>query len=50
MLEKDRYGTTYNDNLRLFRCLGLHLGREAAILAREYTDARDNVKLDDLYK
>ena len=38
-LEKDCYSkTTYNDNLCLFRCLALHLGREAAALYAEYTD------------
>ena len=38
-LEKDCYrNTTYNDNLCLFRCLALHLGREAAALYAEYTD------------
>ena len=54
-LEKDRYRkTTYNDNLCLFRCLALHLGREAAALYAEYTDtsAHDfaGVTLDDLHK
>ena len=54
-LEKDRYHmTTYNDNLCLFRCLALHLGREAAALYAEYTDTPVHdfagVTLDDLSK
>ena len=54
-LEKDRYRkTTYNDNLCLFRCLALHLGREAAALYAEYTDTPVHdfagVTLDDLHK
>ena len=54
-LEKDRYRkTTYNDNLCLFRCLALHLGREAAALYAEYTDTPVHdfagVTLDDLSK
>ena len=54
-LEKDCYSkTTYNDNLCLFRCLALHLGREAAALYAEYTDtpvhAFAGVTLDDLSK
>ena len=54
-LEKDRYRkTTYNDNLCLFRCLALHLGREAAVLYAEYTDTPvrhfAGVTLDELDK
>ena len=54
-LEKDCYSkTTYNDNLCLFRCLALHLGREAAALYAEYTDTPVHdfagVTLDDLSK
>ena len=54
-LEKDCYrNTTYNDNLCLFRCLALHLGREAAALYAEYTDTPvrhfAGVTLDDLSK
>ena len=54
-LEKDCYrNTTYNDNLCLFRCLALHLGREAAALYAEYTDTPVHdfagVTLDDLSK
>ena len=30
--------STYNDNLCLFRCLALHLGREVAALYAEYTN------------
>ena len=54
-LEKDSHrNAIYNDNLCLFRCLALHLGREAAALYPEYTDtsAHDfaGVTLDDLHK
>ena len=54
-LEKDCYRkTTYNDNLCLFRCLALHLGREAAALYAEYTDTPvrhfAGVTLDELDK
>ena len=54
-LEKDCYSKiTYNDNLCLFRCLALHLGREAAALYAEYTDTPVHdfagVTLDDLSK
>ena len=54
-LETDCYSkTTYNDNLCLFRCLALHLGREAAALYAEYTDTPVHdfagVTLDDLSK
>ena len=44
----------YIDNLCLFRCLALHLGREAAALYAEYTDTLVHdfagVTLDDLHK
>ena len=53
-LAKDENGAIYNDNLCLFRCLGLHLGREAAALYAEYTDTSVHdfagVTLDDLHK
>ena len=54
-LEKDhRRNAIYRDNLCLFRCLGLHLGREAAALLAEYTDTpvRDfaGVPIQDLHK
>ena len=53
-LEKDSHGVIYRDNLCLFRCLGLHLGREAAALYAEYTDTSvrhfAGVTLDDLHK
>ena len=54
-LEKDRYRkATYNDNLCLFRCLGLHLGREAAELYAEYTDTSIHdfagVTIEDLHR
>ena len=46
--------STYNDNICLFRCLALHLGREAAALYAEYTNtpvhAFVGVTLDDLHK
>ena len=37
-LEKDHHSAVYRDNLCLFRCLALHLGREAAALYAEYSD------------
>ena len=53
-LETDGNGRPYIDNLCLFRCLGLHLGREAAALYGEYTDTSvrhfAGVTLDDLHK
>ena len=53
-LAKDENGVIYNDNLCLFRCLALHLGREAAALYPEYTDTSVHdfagVTLDDLHK
>ena len=53
-LETDSHGVIYIDNLCLFRCLGLHLGREAAALYAEYTDTPVHdfagVTLDDLSK
>ena len=53
-LEKDEHGAIYNDNLCLFRCLALHLGREATALYPEYTDTSVHdfagVTLDDLHK
>ena len=53
-LAKDENGAIYNDNLCLFRCLALHLGREAAALYPEYTDTSVHdfagVTLDDLHK
>ena len=54
-LVKDHYrNATYNDNMCLFRCLALHLGREAAALYAEYTNtpvhAFVGVTLEDLSK
>ena len=53
-LEKDHHGAVYRDNLCLFRCLALHLGREAATLYAEYSDEDvhdfTGVTLDDLYR
>ena len=53
-LEKDHYRAVYRDNLCLFRCLALHLGREVAALYAEYTNtpvhAFVGVTLDDLHK
>ena len=54
-LEKDHHrNAIYRDNMCLFRCLGLHLGREAAALLAEYTDTpvRDfaGVPIQDLHK
>ena len=37
-LEKDLDAKPYFDNLSLFRCLGLHLGRDAMDVYAEYTD------------
>ena len=46
--------STFNDNICLFRCLALHLGREAAALYAEYTDTPvrhfAGVTLDELDK
>ena len=53
-LEKDNHGQQYVDNLCLFRCLGLHLDRDAMTLYTEYTDqpAREfeGITIDDLHK
>ena len=53
-LDKDSHGVIYRDNLCLFRCLALHLGREAAALYAEYTDTPvrhfAGVTLDELDK
>ena len=53
-LAKGEHGAIYNDNMCLFRCLALHLGREAAALYAEYTDTSVHdfagVTLDDLHK
>ena len=53
-LEKDHHGAVYRDNMCLFRCLALHLGREAAALYAEYSDEDvhdfTGVTLDDLYR
>ena len=53
-LDKDSHGVIYRDNLCLFRCLALHLGREAAALYAEYTDTPVHdfagVTTDDLSK
>ena len=53
-LVKDEHGAIYNDNICLFRCLALHLRREAAALYAEYTNtpvhAFVGVTLDDLHK
>ena len=54
MLVQQCSGAIYNDNLCLFRCLALHLGREVAALYAEYTDTSVHdfagVTLDDLHK
>ena len=53
-LAKDEHGAIYNDNLCLFRCLALHMGREAAALYAEYSDEDvhdfTGVPLDELDK
>ena len=53
-LEKDHHGRPYVDNLCLFRCLGLHLGRDVTTLYEEYTDQPvwkfEGVVIDELPK
>ena len=53
-LEKDNNSKPYLDNLCLFRCLGLHLGRDAMAVYAEYTDqpAREfrGVTIEELHK
>ena len=54
-LEKDNQGKQYVDKLCLFRCFGLHLGRDAMTIYTEYTDkparAFEGVTVvDDLHK
>ena len=53
-LEKDHYSAVYRDNLCLFRCLALHMGRKVAALYAEYTNtpvhAFVGVTLDYLHK
>ena len=53
-LDKDHHGRPYVDNLCLFRCLGLHLGRDVTTLYKEYTDQPvwkfEGVVIDELPK
>ena len=53
-LETDSHGVIYIDNLCLFRCLGLHLGRDVTTLYEEYTDQPvwkfEGVVIDELPK
>ena len=53
-LETDGNGRPYIDNLCLFRCLGLHLGRDVTTLYEEYTDQPvdtfEGVTIDELHK
>ena len=53
-LEKDHHGRPYVDNLCLFRCLGLHLGRDVTTLYEEYTNQPvwkfEGVVIDELPK
>ena len=53
-LEKDNHAKPYFDNLCLFRCLGLHLDRDAMDVYAEYTNqpAREfrGITIDELYK
>ena len=53
-LEKDKHSKPYLDNLCLFRCRGLHLGRDAMDVYAEYTDqpARQfrGVTIEELHK
>ena len=52
-LETDGKGRPYVDNLCLFRCLGLHLGRDVTTLYEEYTDQPvwkfEGVVIDELH-
>ena len=45
---------TYVDNLFLFRCLGLHLGRDIRTIYAHYTDqlagAFEGITIDDLHR
>ena len=53
-LEKDHHGAVYKDKLCLFRCVALHVGREAAALYAECCDEEvhdfTGVTLDYLYR
>ena len=53
-METDGNGRPYIDNLCLFRCLGLHLGRDVTTLYEEYTDQPvdtfEGVTIDELHK
>ena len=54
-LEKDHHcNAMYNDNICLFRCLALHLGRDVTTLYEEYTDQPvwkfEGVVIDELPK
>ena len=53
-LQTDGNGIPYVDNLCLFRCLGLHLGRDVTTLYEEYTDQPvrnfEGVVIDELHK
>ena len=53
-LEKDHHGKPYFDNLCLFRCLGLHLDRDAMDVYAEYTNQPTRefrgVTIEELYK
>ena len=53
-LEKDNNSKPYLDNLCLFRCLGLHLGRDAMAVYAEYTDQPERefrgVTIEELHK
>ena len=52
-LETDGKGSPYVDNLCLFRCLGLHLGRDVTTLYEEYTNQPvwkfEGVVIDELH-
>ena len=53
-LEKDHHGRPYVDNICMFRCLGLHLGKYAKMLYAKYTeqpvDISEGVTFDELHK
>ena len=53
-LEKNKVGRAYVDNLCLFRCIGLHLGRYVKTIYAQYSDqpagAFEGITIDDLHR
>ena len=53
-LEKNKVGRAYVDNLCLFRCIGLHLGRDVKTIYAQYSDqpagAFEGITIDDLHR